>query len=476
MKSPWSFGLAAGFGLLSAAAVLRDLEATAAIALAAPVGAVLVRRPEWLAGLVTAEMLLGGHGHLLDVGALSLRQVLTAALLAVWIVHKALSGDWRMRGGPFGWAVAAFLGLFFTIAAVDAAAGRDEALRESATVVHALLFFPLADLASRPQGVDRLVRSFLVSVVAVGLFQLAITGIVSLGIVSEHRIYDPVNLSLGSPARLASFFVRIFLLGSFFFPVALLLLVAARWAGVALVSRLFDGLTLLLVLVALVLGFTRGFWLGTVCGLAVLTPLLRRAARGRVLAGALVAAVLVPLALTAAWEARGVQLLVARLVSIADPDNVSVAYRLQLYPRLVERIAERPLLGYGFGVPVEVQVYFENSFLYYLVKTGFLGLFVVGVCWIVVLAQAWQVARDPSRPAREQALGAGLAAATVTMLLVTTINPFVNSPMGYFFLAWTAALLYGLGQGRAARRVDTIDATSDRQRGWPARNAASAMP
>ena len=133
-----------------------------------------------------------------------------------------------------------------------------------------------------------------------------------------------------------------------------------------------------------------------------------------------------------------------RLLRVFDPDlDVGVALRLDLYPRLMGRIAQRPLFGYGFGRLVENQLYYENSYLYYGIKFGILGLLALAVAWVLLIADALRLARRHADPF-SRTLAAGLAASIVSMLVVTSINPLINSSVGMYFQALTGALLYGL--------------------------------
>ena len=153
---------------------------------------------------------------------------------------------------------------------------------------------------------------------------------------------------------------------------------------------------------------------------------------------------LASIALLLAADISVVDVFVQRFLLLFNPDrDISVALRVDLYPRLIARIAERPLFGYGFGLPVENQLYYENSYLYYLIKFGFVGLAVMAWGWILVLIEGVRLSR--ARLERwPRAIAAGVVAATVSMLAVAHVNPFINSALGLYFLAWSAAVLYGL--------------------------------
>jgi hypothetical protein len=135
---------------------------------------------------------------------------------------------------------------------------------------------------------------------------------------------------------------------------------------------------------------------------------------------------------------------VQRFLLLFDSDrDPSVALRVSLYPRLLERIAERPLIGYGFGLPIENQLYYESSYLYYLIKFGLAGTAVMLWGWILVLIEGVRLLRERFS-GKTRAIAAGVVAATVSMLAVAHINPFINSALGFYFQALASAVLYGL--------------------------------
>jgi O-antigen ligase len=233
-----------------------------------------------------------------------------------------------------------------------------------------------------------------------------------------------------------------------FLQVIILLLVAVRVGGATILSARADRAALMATSFALLLTYTRGFWLSTLLGLAVIFVLTGPRGRVRFAAGALVG-VLGLIALAQVADVGLVDSLVRRIVKTFDPDrDISVALRLDLYPRLLARIAERPIFGYGFGLLVENQTYYENSYLYFLIKMGIAGTLVVLWSWLLPLREASRLAHL-GNDAYARAVSAGLAASLVSMLAVTAINPFINSSPGLYFLAVTCAALHAFR--RAAR-------------------------
>ena len=404
------------------------------VALAAalvPVAAVMAVALPWLVvSVVMFEMALGGWGHALDFGPLSLRQVLVGGLLATWATRRVLTRDrtWPLHGASLSVILALVV---MGIALLISLARRHEAaLQDGLTPAFLLLFFVFSDLCRTPAGVRRLTRIFVLSVIVLALVQIGLAAAVFVGLADPHvlneRLDSLVMFTVYSPR-----FARAFLVGSVLFPMSLALL-AARWlAGTPLVSRVVDVGAMGLLAVALLLTFTRGFWLVTGVALLLLWLLTTGGGRLRWLVASIVL-LLVTVALVAT-QSNAVDMLSGRVAALfAGGGDDSVAYRLELYPRLLEHIARRPIFGYGVGYPIDGLLYVENSYLYYALKVGLVGTVAVmmGWCWLLFNATrlAWDGATRETR-----ATGAGWAAATVAILVITAINPFINSPVGLYF-------------------------------------------
>jgi len=290
--------------------------------------------------------------------------------------------------------------------------------------------------------------SALVSILVLSIVQMTLTAGIFLGRIDANWLATVFHLRIGGVTPVAGPFWRVFIVGSIYYQVAILLLAAGLAASRPCFGPRRDTVALAAVVVSLLLTFTRGFWASALIGLGVL-PILT-SPRGRVrLTAAALSAVLILVVVIPAVDLGIVQALWQRVLLTFDPDrDVSVALRLDLYPRLMSRIAERPVFGYGFGWPVENQIYFENSYLYYAIKGGVVGLLALAVSWVVLLHDGARAAwRHPDPRAR--AIAAGTTAAVVSMLTVTSINPFINSAVGLYFQALATAVVFGVSQWSA---------------------------
>jgi len=393
--------------------------------------------------VLSLEMALGGWGHAIYAAGLPLRHLMLLLVMGTWIMVKVLHADWRLRGGGHAVTAALFLTYIGIVSLVSLGIRHPFVWQDAATALFLLLLLPFADIAARPGGAERLLRMFIASVFVLGVVQCALTLGTFVGAIDGHRLYLAFG-EFGGITHVGGPFWRVFIVGSIYFQIVILILAAGLLAGQPLFGRRLDLIILAVTGAGLIFTYTRGFWATTILGFGVLAWLTTERGRRQwaitALAAALVGILLIPLA-----DASVVDVLGQRIASTFDPDrDVSVALRLDLYPRVMGRVLERPLLGFGFGRLVEGQLYYENSYLYYAVKFGMLGLLVLALVWIVLLWDGVrQARRHPDLAVRARA--AGLTAAMVSMLIVTSINPFINSPVGFYFQTLTAAVLYGFG-------------------------------
>jgi len=304
-------------------------------------GGILGRHLPLIAGWVLCALLAGLP--LVTRGGLSL---LIAACGLLWVVWALRTPPGRI-GTINGWllVVLGVAVLATGFSPVPMAAFKGLLKLVSYLGVYALM---RQLLATSPLWWDRLVAALMA-----GELLTAVIGI--------RQLYDDTNaLARWSDANsVARGTVRIYstlenpnLLGGFLLPVLPIALVAAvRWRHPA--RRLFALLCLVLGLIALVLTYSRGAWMGMVASLAVLALLLvLRATRswpplwrrllplGLLLGGALVLTILV----------TQVEALQVRVLSLlAGREDSSNNFRMNVWTSALEMIQDRPWLGIGPG-------------------------------------------------------------------------------------------------------------------------------
>jgi O-antigen ligase len=198
--------------------------------------------------------------------------------------------------------------------------------------------------------------------------------------------------------------------------------------------------------------YTRGAWIGFASGLLALWPAARRR-RWVLAAGFLVVGILVM---------AGPQHLRERVVTITDPNDVTVKERILMWRSGIAMWREHPWLGVGpGGVKREYRNYvlpealkqrtghLHNSALQILVELGVAGLLAWLWIWAAFFTETVRLLRRiPAAAIGERALVAGsIAAITGFLVAGTAEHNFGDSEV--VMLAWVIlAIPYGVARGR----------------------------
>jgi len=279
----------------------------------------------------------------------ALARLLVACLLALWLGQALHTGRLSFRRTPLDvplLAVTASAALSTLLAvnrdvAVFGVYLRDEGLLTICT--YALLFWLVAQSLTGRDDVRALVWCLLASAYVVALaatFQSLLAGRLAGGVETAQ--------TFGGWVRASGTFGNPILLGTYLAMVLPLAVEEAVAPGSA-VRRALAANVVAVVVVALLLTFSRAAWLGAGAGVALaLAPRLRRSAAGR---RAALGAVLAVLALAAAGAAgAGPPVLataLARAASLATPFQGSGGTRLAIWRDTPGLVAARPLVGWG---------------------------------------------------------------------------------------------------------------------------------
>jgi len=204
-------------------------------------------------------------------------------------------------------------------------------------------------------------------------------------------------------------------------------------------------------LAGLAVTYTRGAWIGFAAGVLALCPAIRRR-RWLLAAGFLVVSVVVM---------AGPQHLRERVVTMTNPDDVTVKERIYMWRSGIAMWREHPWLGVGpGGVKREFRNYAQaealrkrtghlhNSALQILVELGVAGLLAWLWIWAAFFTEAVRLFRRlPAAATRERALVAGSIAA-VTGFLVAGTSEYNFGDSEVVMLAWViVALPYVVSRG-----------------------------
>jgi putative inorganic carbon (HCO3(-)) transporter len=411
-----------------------------------------------LAGLVLCALMAGLP--LVTRGGLSLLIAACGLLWILWALRTPAQGLGPIHLWLLGVLAVAILATGFSPVPVAAFKGLMKLV--SYLGVYALM---RQLLATAPLWWDRITAALL-------------AGQLVTSVIGIRQLYgDPGALARWSDANsMAEGTIRIYstldnpnLLGGFLLPTLPLAVVALlRWPGLA--RRLFALASLVLGLVALVLTYSRGAWMGMVLALAAIglflvlrlsrswPPLWRRLFPILLLAGGTAALVV----LVAAVEPLRVRV----LSLVAGREDSSNNFRLNVWSAALEMIQARPVLGIGPGntafnliYPLYQQPKFNALSAYsipleWAVEAGIPGLLAgVGLFLCAVRAGLRQLGGEgplalPSLAAVAMFLGLAVQGLTDTIFF----RPEVQL-VALFGLATLAACSSG-GAGRAELPVD----------------------
>ena len=284
-----------------------------------------------------------------------------------------------------------------------------------------------------------------------------------------YRLSEITRLSAGA--------VRVFAASDLF-------LIPAVFLGVFLAWQ-FRRRTVLwwsaLMAAAFLLSLSRSFWLGAALSAAFMLPIFVRLeivplrGLGRLLGTALAALALGGLVLAAlvlfpapkrlqdaaAWGVYGGRVL--------DASDASVSSRWNMLPPLSQAIAASPVLGQGFGAVITYQsddprmhdLYpggrvttgaIEWQYLEIWLKMGLFGLLAVVWLWWRIGLFFWktiETARDADR-----LLASGLMLSFLAFVAANIFTPYVNHPLGWFYLALLIVGLHAAGEHQPPEHED----------------------
>jgi O-antigen ligase len=219
-------------------------------------------------------------------------------------------------------------------------------------------------------------------------------------------------------------------------------------------QNIFAIVTAFILIVSLIISFSRSFWLGLAGALIfILTGLPFR----KILKLASVAVSILALSLLIIYfvspDIYGV--FANRFSSLFKPaTELAASNRMSLINPILEKVKEKPILGSGFGTSVTyksliagtdlveyVKVYvYEWGYLDITVKIGILGL--ISYLFFIFMIIRNYFKGLGNLDSRYKFLLRGLLAGLIFLLIVHFTTPYLNHPLGIGFLMICAAVFY----------------------------------
>lgn len=400
-----------------------------------------------LAGVLALQVfhLEGGAGTSAGEAVAGLALV---GYLAYWYAATWLSGRpvvmstfdvAALLWGTVGVVAAAVLGQVFGANAYDFRA-------DVLATLPFLLYLPVKDVCMRHENGGLVVAGVLVGF---GLYATVLNGLllrsVIVGATEAWQIAD-ARFGTGETSISSGLLLT-------FGGLAVVKNVRVRLGLLCLAGVLFGGL---------ILTKSRGFWVSTLVGLAVLLVVVPSSERKRLAVacllgvGALVSVALLFFGDQVALLAAGTIKRFATLSTAATSD-ISLLNRFVENRAVWEEIRQNPVLGYGWGVQVThfslishtttTWAFFHNGYLALWIKTGLWGLSLMMWTWIGGLVRGSLAGRASSLLPQSRSIALGASATLVAFsIVVSTSNPF--SVLDQMLVV---TLLLGLAHGLADR-------------------------
>ena len=340
--------------------------------------------------------------------------------LLQWFFHKFFIDRSRLLIMPADFALAGFL-MLCVFSIVPAFLQQNEMLkwlRELLPFFTLLLVFPLRELANTPRRMKIIVACFVLLGVAV-----AIDNLLAYRDAASSVTYL-WELKSSRKALNAPMFTGIIIVASAFF-------VMVR----SFRTRMLALMAIVVFTAALVITFTRGYWLATVIGVAtffVLIPVAQKMRMGMyfsvfvlLFAGAVV--LFFGDLANFIWDAVG-----ERFLSVGEAGkDLSLLNRMAEAKYVLSQIAINPVVGYGLGktfkypaiIPYEFPTwYVHNTILFVWFKVGLPGLLCLLTFAGATFVQGLRVFRMSSN-AFSKTLSVGLIACFVALVFVSFSSP-----------------------------------------------------
>ena len=423
-----------------------------------------IRIAEIILYVYTVECVLGCSGRWASFGPVSIRMILfTLAFLAtapaVFFERKKL-----LRSAPV-----LLMLLFFVFLAIALAIGLHNGnnrlfIRMDLTCFLGLALLPgILAVTQDEKRLERLLNVVFWASVLLALITAFLHYMVAFaGMLSAVKINFMLILprQMGALGLYDSGVLRIYLKSQVFLQFAFLIGLKKAAAADSKGKRILLGICEGLILFAVVLSFTRGFWLGL--GVSIVLAFVFEWKRRREMfrtgiAAAICFIVLLGFSTVVFGDFTLIGEIAKRfdpnLVVLSDKDKIDVEYfykefginaeenidairiRKESLKMLKERIAEKPLLGHGLGSNLDgirEDGRAEYMYLDMFMKMGIGGL----LCFVCLCL--WPPAKYLLRRRRKELLpeSAGFVMAAMLGLCLTSVfNPYLSTPMGLLMLS-----------------------------------------
>jgi hypothetical protein len=415
----------------------------------------------------------------IGVGSLHIPDVFLLASLGLIILRWLVEPDFKIIRTPLDWPLLGFYGVTLLstfIAILRSSVGVQTGIRAIRVVTYYLTFFVVTNLVQEDRQLRLLLR---------GLLFLA--AIVAVAMVAQFLVGESLSILPGRVETLRTQDTSYSGVTRILPPGQSLILVAFIATTVRLVLDKFRPMNMLKFLqwgllgLALVLTFSRAFWVATALALFLLAYLLGGQGRQRLLGWSLIALLLLAIILLPAFdspESQAAKLIRASFERLGTLGSDKTLGESSLQWRYVEneyalrQIASHPLTGLGLGAryrPFDPRLdgrerdfrdYIHNGHFWIMIKSGLLGYLCLVWLSLASLLRGFRYWRlVPDSQMRGSVLGFTLT--YLGVLFAAVINPIFMqwfwTPVIGLMMGINEVVLKGIGPQQVAQGRRWID-------------------
>ncbi len=412
--------------------------------------------------MIIIEAILGGAGRFFAVGNLSIRMALYGAAFFVYILcliidRKNITISFKSID------INLMLIILFWIWIVFSAAngyfvsknGLSQIVGDITGFASLILIFPFTYAFRNKRDVDIVTMIVAVSVIIQAFVILLIHYGLGMGILNFDGLNSLLQrLYIGNMARIVPDSIRIFFKSSIYLQVGFLILLSMVVKEVSRKRQIILYISLIIVSYALILSFTRGFWLPAFVTTAVYIIFkgIKRFIKpvaiilgGIVLMMGITSLVYGNINVAYSIAARTGIIHIKQdaatneitTVSTDDVTDMSLQYRDKLKKAMFVQIKRNPVLGNGFGVVLKEigQQESHSEYMFYDIwmEMGLIGLVIYISMFIVLIIKYLNIRKTRLNISELRFIDEHIVA-MAGVVLASTTNPFLNNPIGITYL------------------------------------------
>lgn len=417
---------------------------------------------KFLIYVIIIETILGGAGRYFTVGSLSIRMILYAVTIFIFILclikdRKNIFINFKTM--DINLKLIILFGIWIIFSAMNgyyvSKNSLSEIMRDLTGYASFALVFVFSYALDSKRDVNCITKIVAVCVVIQASAIVLIHYGLGIGILEFNSLNAYLqSIYIGNIGLIAPDSVRIFFKSSIYLQVGFIILLEMVTREISKKKRIIMCIELVIVTYAIILSFTRGFWIAAFVT-TLIYIILKRPKRILKTTSIILCGVILMLGLSMvvfgntnivysiasrAGLAHVKQDVATKKVVAIDSGEVvdlSLDYRNKLKNAMFARIEKRPILGNGFGVVItEIgQKVSHSEYMFYdiWVEMGLIGLGIYISMFIALLIK-WLSIRKKQVSINELHYLDEYMIALLGVIFTSSLNPFLNSPLGITYL------------------------------------------